>query len=137
MRFGVNRFIHEPKGQEGAMPRITLCGYDASKVQGMVGRIEVVLKGVRIGDGSVIHVDRSSEVVSGDGKRTPKPYLQLFTTEIDWVYSILYHLHSNKVHEDLEVSGAVILFFDADDFVEDVWLEKWKKYCKEHNIGVA
>jgi hypothetical protein len=94
----------------------------------MVGKIETVLKEAHVGDIAVIHVDRSSEVISGDGKRTPKPYLQLFTTEDGPVFDILERLFFNKVHEDLEITGAVTLFFEADDFVEDVWLKKWKEH---------
>lgn len=116
------------------MPRITLCGYASENVQGMVGRIEKVLAEAGLGHAVDIHIDRYSDVYSGDGKRTLRPFLQLFTAGIDPIEDILEQMFRCGVHERLEITGVVTLGIDSSHFEKGTWIERWQDYCRRHHI---
>lgn len=104
------------------MPNIGIHGFeDNKKVARICKLIDLCMQTIGLKDEAVKEVFFSA-VLSCDGLNTFKPYLRIFSRELEHIPRILAGFQEHMIYEDVEAFPD--LFFTADEITSGAWRKK-------------
>lgn len=105
------------------MPNIGIHGWQDEEAQKLRGKIDECLQDIGLGEDAVTEIFLT-DVQSCNGKKTRRPYIRLFSTEIKHIPAILTQFQNEDIHEDVEVLYPP-MFFEGKEIASAEWMEKF------------
>ncbi len=83
------------------MPNIEICGYSTEEAATIQSRIESIMQEMGLGEDAVTSIIPMT-VTSCDGKRSPKPFLRICSTDMNEINRILLKIAKGDLRADIE-----------------------------------